>query len=108
MPYAWFLALGTIGFIVMMAFASLAIVVFFLREKLERGVWSTRVAPFASVILMVGILVIAIQNYDALLFDDGVIARALLWLIPVAFALGAALPLFKKNVDFQTVVGAGN
>ena len=106
--YAWFLALGTIGFIVMMAFASIAIVIFFFREKLERGFWTTRVAPIASVVLMIGILYIAIQNYDALLFDDGVIARALLWLIPIAFAIGAVLPTFKKDIDFKTVISAGN
>ena len=106
--YAWFVALGTIGFIVMMALASVAIVVFFFREKLERGFWTTRVAPIAAVILMVSILFISIQNYDALLFDDGVIARLLLWSIPVAFALGALLPFIKKDVDFQTVVEAGN
>lgn len=105
--YAWFVALGTIGFIVMMAFASVAIVVFFIREKLEHGFWTTRVAPFSAVILMVAVLFIAIQNYDALLFDDGVVARALLWLIPVAFVVGAVLPAVKKDIDFTTVVGAG-
>ncbi len=106
--YAWFVALGTIGFVVMMAFASVAIVVFFIREKLERGFWTTRVAPIAAVFLMVGVLVISILNYNALLFDDGVVARALLWLIPLAFVLGAVVPVFKKDVDFETVVGAGN
>lgn len=106
--FAWFVALGTIGFVVMMAFASVAIVVFFIREKLERGFWTTRVAPFASVILMVSVLIISILNYNALLFDDGVVARTLLWSIPLAFVLGALLPVFKKNVDFETVVGAGN
>ncbi|MEV8273065.1 APC family permease [Microbacterium sp. NPDC077184] len=106
--YAWFLALGTIGFVVMMAFASIAIVVFFIREKLERGFWTTRVAPFAAVVLMVSVLVVAIANYDALLFDDGVVARAMLWSIPIAFALGALLPVVKKDVDFGTVVSAGN
>lgn len=106
--FAWFVALGTIGFVVMMAFASIAIVVFFIREKLEHGFWTTRVAPFAAVILMVAVLIISILNYNALLFDDGVVARALLWSIPLAFVLGALLPVFKKNVDFETVVGAGN
>ncbi|WP_436445128.1 APC family permease [Microbacterium sp. I2] len=106
--FAWFVALGTIGFVVMMAFASVAIVVFFIREKLESGFWTTRVAPFSAVALMVAVLIISILNYNALLFDDGVVARTLLWSIPLAFVLGALLPVFKKNVDFETVVGAGN
>ncbi|MFH8252567.1 APC family permease [Microbacterium sp. B2969] len=106
--FAWFVALGTVGFIVMMGFASVAIVVFFLREKLERGFWTTRVAPFASVVLMGTILVIAIQNYSAMLFDDGAIAKMLLWSIPIAFAAGALLPVFRKDVDFDSVVAAGS
>ena len=56
--FAWFVALGTIGFVVMMAFASVAIVVFFIVEKLERGFWTTRVAPFAAVFLMVDVVLV--------------------------------------------------
>jgi len=106
--FAWFVALGTVGFVVMMGFASVAIIVFFVREKLERGFWTTRVAPIAAVILMVTVLVISLLNYDALLFGDGAIAKLLLWAIPIAFVLGAILPIFKKNVDFDTVTSAGS
>jgi amino acid transporter len=101
--YAWFVALGTVGFIVMMGLASVAISVFFLREHVERGFWSTRVAPMASVALMIAVLVIALKNYDAMLFDEGATAKLLLWLIPLAFAAGAVLPLVRKHIDFATV-----
>ena len=104
--YAWFLALGTVGFIVMMAFASLAIIVFFIREKLETGFWTTKAAPIAALVLMVAILVIALANYDAMLFSDGAIARQLLWFIPLGFVLGALLPVFRKNIDFAGVAAA--
>jgi len=104
--YAWFVALGTVGFIVMMALASLAIVVFFLRERAERGFWTTKVAPVTSLVLVVGVLVIALQNYDAMLFSEGATAKLLLWFIPIAFALGAALPTVKKDIDYESVVEA--
>ncbi|MET0780115.1 MAG: APC family permease [Microbacterium sp.] len=104
--YAWFVALGTVGFIVMMALASLAIVVFFFREKVERGFWTTKVAPIASLILVIGVLVIALQNYDAMLFSEGATAKLLLWLIPIFFVVGALLPVVKKDIDFQTVATA--
>lgn len=106
--FSWFVALGTVGFIVMMGFASVSILVFFLREKLERGFWTTRVAPAVSIVLMVTILVISIVNYDAMLSGDGTIARELLWFIPVFFAIGAVLPLLKKNVDFDKIVAAAS
>lgn len=106
--YAWFVALGTVGFIVMMALASLAIIVFFIREKLEQGFWTTKVAPVLSFLIMIGVLTIALQNYDAMLFSEGATAKLLLWLIPVAFAAGALLPVFKKDIDFATVVAASS
>lgn len=101
--YAWFVALGTVGFIVMMALASLAIIAFFIREKVERGFWTTKVAPIVSFVLVAAVLVIALQNYDAMLFSEGATAKLLLWFIPVAFALGALLPVFKKDIDYATV-----
>ncbi|WP_205710902.1 APC family permease [Isoptericola sp. BMS4] len=104
--YAWFVALGTTGFIVMMALASLAILAFFLREDVERGFWATRVAPVVALALMATMLGIALANYDALLFSDGATAKQLLWLIPLAFAGGALLPRFRKGIDYQTVVAA--
>lgn len=104
--YAWFVALGTVGFIVMMALASLAIVVFFLREKVEHGFWTTKAAPAASLVLVAAVLVIALQNYDAMLFSEGATAKLLLWLIPIGFALGALLPTVKKDIDYETVTSA--
>lgn len=104
--YAWFVALGTVGFIVMMALASLAIVVFFVREKVEHGFWTTKAAPAASLVLVAAVLVIALQNYDAMLFSEGATAKLLLWLIPIGFALGALLPTVKKDIDYETVTSA--
>lgn len=101
--YAWFVALGTVGFIVMMALASLAIIAFFIREKVERGFWTTKVAPVVSFLLVAAVLVIALQNYDAMLFSEGATAKLLLWLIPIGFAVGALLPAIKKDIDFETV-----
>jgi amino acid transporter len=106
--YAWFVALGTVGFIVMMGLASLAIVVFFLREKLETGFWTTKAAPIASLILMIGILIIALQNYDAMLFSEGATAKLLLWFIPLAFLLGSLLPCYRKDIDYETVASAAS
>lgn len=104
--YAWFVALGTVGFIVMMCLASLAIVVFFLREKLETGFWTTKAAPVASLILMIGILYIALQNYDVMLFSEGATGKLLLWFIPLAFLLGSLLPRYRKDVDYDIVASA--
>lgn len=101
--YAWFVALGTIGFIVMMTLASIGILAFFIRERLERGFWTTRFAPGLSVLLTGAVLYIALTNFDVLLFGDGTIAKAMLVLIPLAFLIGFILPSFRKNIDFAIV-----
>lgn len=105
--YAWFLALGTAGFILIMTIASLGILVFFLREKLETGLWSTKIAPTAALILTIAVLYIAISNYDAMLFDQGSIAKWLLLLLPLGFIGGFALATFKKNINFEIVAISG-
>ncbi|MCF6386716.1 APC family permease [Mycobacterium sp. MBM] len=105
--YAWFVALGTVGFIVMMGLASLAIVVFFLREKTETGFWTTRAAPVTSLALMIAILIIALQNYDAMLFSEGATAKLLLWSIPAAFLIGFLLPRYRKDIDYLAFTSAG-
>mgnify|MGYP005991308821 CR=1 FL=1 len=105
--YSWFVALGTIGFITMMSLASLAILAFFLRENLEHGFWTTKAAPTASLILTIGILYIALDNYESLSASDGGTAKLLLWFIPAAFAVGGLLPTLRKNIDYDTFAAAG-
>ncbi|MBO0981824.1 APC family permease [Microbacterium sp. SD291] len=101
--YAWFVALGTIGFITMMTLASVAILAFFIRERLETGFWSTKFAPALALLLNGAVLVIALSNFDVLLFGDGTVAKAMLWLIPIAFAIGFVIPTFRKDIDFRVV-----
>lgn len=101
--YAWFVALGTMGFILIMALASIGILVFFIREKVETGIWGTKIAPALAVLLTIGVLWIALTNYDALLFDQGVIAKWLLLLLPIGFLGGYLLAVRKKDIDFEIV-----
>lgn len=101
--YAWFVALGTIGFITMMTLASVGILAFFIRERLERGLWSTKVAPSVALVLNAGVLVVALSNFDVLLAGDGTIAKVMLVLIPLAFVAGFVMPSFRKDIDFKIV-----
>lgn len=100
--YAWFVALGTVGFLAIMSLASLAIFVYFLRPAHRAGssVLTTLVAPALAFVLVTGMLIFTIANYGALLFDSGEGARLLLLLLPAAFLLGLALPSLRKGVSF--------
>jgi amino acid transporter len=101
--YAWFVSLGTIGFIVMMTLASVGILAFFIRERLETGFWTTRFAPALAIILNAAVLYIALTNFEVLLFDDGAAAKVMLILIPLVFIVGFVLPSFRKKIDFAIV-----
>jgi amino acid transporter len=101
--FAWFVSLGTIGFVVMMTLASVGILAFLIRERLETGFWTTRFAPALAIILNLGVLYIALSNFEVLLFDDGAAAKAMLILIPLAFIVGFVLPSFRRKIDFAIV-----
>jgi len=103
--FAWSVALGTVGFLLIMA-VSVAVLAFFLRRAgrgSRRGVgalFATVIAPGASVILLVGMLVFSIGNYDAMLLGDGGTAKLLLIALPFAALLGAAAAHPSRNVSF--------
>lgn len=102
--YAWFVALGTIGFILIMALASIAVLVFFAKRRgtHRENVFSTVIAPAVALVLVVGMLVFSIANYDALLLGGGEIAKWLLLALPIAGALGYFAARKSRRIDFDT------
>jgi len=89
--YPWLTALGTVALIVVLLFASIAIIAFFVGQRVGRGhLWQTKLAPALAGLGFLGVLVLAVLNYDALLGGAGDAARWLLLVIPVAFVLGLA------------------
>lgn len=102
--YAWSVALGTVGFILIMAMASISVLAFFARRRqtLREGVMGTLVAPAVALVLVVSMLIFSIANYDALLLGGGEIAKWLLLLIPIAAALGAFAARSSRRIDFDT------
>jgi amino acid transporter len=102
--YAWSVALGTIGFILIMAIASIAVFAFFMRRhrSLGEGALSTIVAPVVALVLVVAMLIFAVANYDALLLGSGTTAKWLLLALPVAAAAGAFTARRSRAIDFDT------
>lgn len=102
--YAWSVALGTIGFILIMAIASIAVFAFFARRHRSLGedVLSTIIAPIIALVLVVAMLIFAVANYDALLLGSGSTAKWLLLALPVAAAAGVFSARRSKTIDFDT------
>lgn len=101
--YAWFVALGTIGFILIMALASVAVLVFFRRRRdLKVGIVSTVIAPAVALVLVVAMLIFSLMNYDALLLGGGEVAKWLLLALPIAGVLGWYAARKSREIDFDT------
>ncbi len=102
--YAWSVALGTIGFILIMALASIAVLVFFARRRRNHhdNAVSTIVAPTVALVLVTLMLVFSIANYDALLLGEGSAAKWLLLALPIAATLGTFAARSSRGIDFDT------
>lgn len=102
--FAWLVALGTAGFITILILTSIAIIVFFARQKNSDNAWVTTIAPILSCLAFLIIGYLAFSNYDALLGGAGGVAKWLLLLIPVAFATGWLIASRKPTIRYDSVV----
>jgi amino acid transporter len=102
--FAWLVALGTAGFITILILTSIAIIVYFARQKTSDNPWVTTIAPVLSCLAFLAIGYLTISNYDALLGGAGGVAKWLLLLIPVAFATGFAVASYKPTIRYDSVV----
>ncbi|MBB3664569.1 amino acid transporter [Prauserella sediminis] len=100
--YAWLVALGTAGFITILILASLAIIVYFARQRPRTEILATAIAPILSCLIFIVIGYLTISNYDALLGGSGGIAMWLLLLIPASFAAGLIVASFKKSISYDS------
>ncbi|HRP07966.1 MAG TPA: APC family permease [Gemmatimonadales bacterium] len=100
--FAWLVALGTAGFITILVLTSVAIIVYFARQKSRDNLWATTIAPILACLAFVLIGDLTITNYDALLGGAGGAAKWLLLLIPTVFAAGLGLAARKPAIDYDT------
>jgi len=103
--FAWFVALGTAGFIAILLVTSAAIVVFFARNGMRDNLWVTVIAPSLSFLAFIVIGYLTLDNYDALLGGAGGAARWLLLGIPLFFVAGIACGAQKPAINFAAVIG---
>lgn len=97
--YAWGATAGTLGYMVILVLASLAILIYFKRSGGERRLWQTRIAPFGGLIGILACLAIAIVNLPMLIGGDNAdsIAPLMGLLIMLAFAVGCGSALLLRE-----------
>lgn len=77
-PLAVLSAAGLVALFVVLALASVGVLVYFRRAEGPRRVWSTVMAPAVSGLLLIGAVVLAMRNFDVLSGDSGAISVTLL------------------------------
>lgn len=102
--FAWFVALGTAGFISILLLTSAAIVVFFQRNRIRDNLWVTLIAPSLAFLSFILIGYVTLDNYDALLGGQGGIARWLLIGIPVFLVAGLIRGTQKPSIDYAAEI----
>lgn len=98
--FGWLISVGTLSPLVLFTLTSVAVIVFFRRNKgLGVGVWSALISPALSFLLLGAIGVTALLNFSVLSASDPLI-NVVLQLLPVAvFGIGVVVALIAKKRD---------
>ncbi|NMO04573.1 APC family permease [Gordonia sp. TBRC 11910] len=94
--FTWLTQLGTLSILFLMALASLAVLVFFLRNReLDRNMLRTRVAPTVGFLALATVAVYAASQFGNLISSPG---SALAWELPALIAVAAVIGVISAVV----------
>jgi amino acid transporter len=93
--FTWLTNLGTLAVILLMAATSFAVVAFFARHReLETNRVRTILAPTVAGIVLVGVLAVAVYNFDLLIGNTGFLS----WFLPALLIVFAAVGVVASQV----------
>ena len=85
--YTWFAAATTVGFVVLLIATSVAVLVFFARDRRDYSQWRVRIAPALGLVGLTVTLVLILSNLDGLAGSNA-LGWGIVGLLVVAFVLG--------------------
>lgn len=97
--FAWFSGVAVASLVLLYSLTSAAVIAYFHRHRVHSNRWSTLIAPAATVVLMLGELLLIIANFPVLTGSSPALGWALLAAVPVAFAIGWMLPHSRTAVE---------
>lgn len=89
--FTWMGGTATLGVLVLMALTCLAVIVFFVRTRIDTRRWQTLVAPALGLLGLVAMLVVVVQNFVLLVGGSTVIATVIGAVMAGAGVLGFVL-----------------
>jgi len=102
--FAWFVALGTAGFISILLLTSAAILAYFAKNRIRDNLWVTVIAPALSLLAFIVVAYLTLDNYDVLLGGAGDVARWLLLGIPLFFVAGLVRGTQKPTINYAAEI----
>jgi amino acid transporter len=85
--YTWFAAATTVGFVVLLIATSVAVLVFFARDRRGHSQWRVRIAPALGLVGLTVTLVLILTNLDGLA-GSSALGWGIVGLLVLAFAVG--------------------
>jgi amino acid transporter len=86
--YTWFAGATTVGVVLLMIATSVAVLVYFARDRHGHSLWRVRVAPALGLAGLLGALVLILTNLSDLVGGSSVLAWVIIGVLVVAFAAG--------------------
>jgi amino acid transporter len=99
--YTWFAGATTVGIVVLLLATSVAVLVFFARDRRGPSQWRVRIAPALGVVGLLGSLILILANLKDLVGGSSILAWVIIGLLDAAFAVGAVI---GKRTRDNTVV----
>ncbi|MFT2214193.1 APC family permease [Rhizobium giardinii] len=105
--FSWMSALAVIGILAVQVLVSVAILMFFRKEKTSHGVWTTTVAPLIGLAGLLGALALVIANLSLLSGSESLIVKSFPYLIALVGLLGAvfAMQIRKAKPELYASLG---
>ena len=98
--YTWFAGATTVGFVVLLIATSMAVLVYFARDRRGYSQWRVRIAPVLGLLGLAAGLVLIVTNLKDLVGGSTILGWAIVGLLVAAFIAGV---LVGNRVGDKTV-----
>jgi amino acid transporter len=89
--YTWFAGATTVGIVLLLIATSVAVLVYFGRDRKGYSQWRVRIAPALGLVGLIGSLALILINLKLLVGGSSVLAWVIVGLLVGAFAVGTAI-----------------
>jgi amino acid transporter len=100
--YTWFAGTTTVGVVILLIATTVAVLVYFSRDRRGYSQWRVRVAPALGLLGLLGSLVLILANLKDLVGGSSVLAWVIIGLLVASFVAGALIGVKVGDSDKHT------